>query len=148
MDPCQTINSAVPNYFWVVLFFFSYSDINSEGNFSSNFCSCLVILARQSLMSHLILSQGLGSVMPVKTCQLSNHSSSQPRSRKNVCSWMMLLPQIAFVSCFTKLSSCNTLRLWRSDNFSEAFSVLSHYCLLHSSCLKSCYNCIKRTGFS
>ena len=65
---------------------FSYTDIKSEGNFSFNICSCLVILTSQSLMSHLILSQGLGSVMSVKTCQLSSHSSSQPRSRKNVCS--------------------------------------------------------------
>lgn len=38
-------------------FFFSYTDINSEGNFSFNFYSCSVILACQSLMSHLILSQ-------------------------------------------------------------------------------------------
>lgn len=128
--------------------FVFYTDINSEGDFSFRFCSCLVILASQSLMSHLILSQGLGSVMPVKTCQLSNHSSSQPRSRKNVCSWTLLLPQIAFVSCFTKLSLCNTLRLWRTDNSSVAFSVLSHYCLLYSFCLKSCSNCIRRTGFS
>lgn len=110
MEPCQTINSAVPD----LLLGFFYTDINSEGNFSFNFCSCLVILASQSLVSHLILSQGLGSVMPVKTCQLSNHSSSQPRSRKNVCSWMLLLPQIVFVSCFTKLSLCNALRLWCS----------------------------------
>lgn len=96
-------------------------------------------------MSYLILSQGLGSVMPAKTCQLSNHSSLQPRSRKNVCSWKLLLPQIAFVSCFTKLFLCNALRLWRSDNSSETFLAPSHYCQLYSSCLKSCSNYIKRT---
>jgi len=54
-------------------------------------------------------------------------------------------PELAFVSCFTRLFLCNTLRLWRSDNSSEIFSVLSHYCQLYSSCLKSCSNYMKRT---
>lgn len=97
MDSCQTIKSAIPNCSWA-FFFPSYPDTNSEGDFSFNFCSCLVIFGQPKPYVPFNSESRLGSVMPVKTCQFSSHSCSQPRSRRNVCSWMLLLPQIAFVS--------------------------------------------------